>query len=466
MMGIGNRLRLLVLILILGIFSLIMISFNLLVRQYILGNVRSQLEQAQTAMYSAPPRKIPFDGTARDGVPLEPLLDFRFLPGDRLAQGEIFILNKDYDLLYPDGKIPYRSDFDDFTKLARMMKERQVDLNSTEIQHIQVDGKEYYLVVSSFTGQTHTGLPNFMVYSIDMSAITNFAKLVNMVLLLVMAIATIAAVISTIAISNRIAKPIVELTSFANRIGNGDFTRIERIYRDRELVELAESMNKAAIQLDTYDSEQKTFFQNVSHELRTPLQTIKCNAEGIEHGILNQIDASKTIIGETNELANMVEDLLYLSRMDSSLPSQTVEPYDLRELLSNCAQRMHTLADERKLHFIYDFDDDPVLVKCDADSLVRAFNNILSNAVRFAATTITLSCRTMGNHVAVAVVDDGPGIAPGDVGRIFDRFYKGSGGLHGIGLSIAKSVVAAHHGTIGIQQPEHGGTAFIITLPL
>ncbi len=462
-MGIGNRLRLMMLTLILAIFVVVLITFNVLVQRYIEQNVHSQLEQATVLMRAEPPKRIPPEATVPTGYPDEQFPDFKSLPDNRLAEGVVFIIDRNYRVLVPDGRTPYRTDFSALIGLTADMQEKRIALDSNDVRHVQSGGREYYLVVSPWTASDQSS--TYLVYSIDMTAITNFASLVNTMLLIVMALTSLLALVPAMVIANNISRPVMELSDFATRIGSGDFSPLVGSYQDQELVRLADSMNKAAAQLEAYDADQKLFFQNVSHELRTPLQTISCNAEGIGHGILEPGEASRTIMSETEELAAMVEDLLYLSRMDSTARPLVLEPNDMRELLSNCAQRQRSLANERSIALTFDFDEEAVLVTSDAESLSRAFSNLLSNAIRFACSSIVLSCRSLGDHVAIAIVDDGPGIADQDLPRIFDRFFKGPGGKHGIGLSIVKSVIRAHRGTVEVQRLDNGTTAFIVTLP-
>lgn len=368
----------------------------------------------------------------------------------------------EYELILPASNILFLHNYTEISALVTQMQVERVDLQSAEIRRLNASGREYYLVPVGIPDMVAFGGRSYLVYYVDMTAITSFAGRINAVLLAVMGAAGLLAVAVATILSGKIAEPIGELTRFAARIGKGDFTGSGMGYKDMELAELAESMNKAAAQLDSYDREQKTFFQNVSHELRTPLQAIRCSAEGIEHGILDHRQSSRVIISETDRLSEMVEDLLYLSRIDNISNSSKFMECDLRELLSNCAERQRNLAAEREVRFVFEFDDRPVNFCCDEKGMSRAFANLVSNGIRYARGRITLSCRRAGGRITVAVADDGAGIAAEELPHIFDRFFKGKGGKHGIGLSIVKSVVEQHGGTIEARSTT-GGTTFRIT---
>lgn len=439
------RVRILVIMLslIAVIFLVILAVFNILVREYITSSVNEQLR-----------------GVVRLGdegwVP-----DTQRSTGGQVGRAETMIVTAKYELVFPEPAPVFLHQYEEIIDLAAQLKREKLNLQSQEIMRLNAAGREYYLVSVELPFYIFGSGSFFLIYYIDMTAISSLAGRINTVLLVVMGAAAILAALIAGFLSGVIARPVRELTRFATRIGRGDFTRNRQDYRDLELAELAESMNKAAAQLDSYDREQKTFFQNVSHELRTPLQAIRSSAEGIEHGILDQKHSSRVIISETDRLSEMVEDLLYLSRIDSI--SKQVQPVecDLRELLSNSAERQRNLAAERGVRFTFDFDGEPVLLPCDEKSICRAFSNLIANAIRYAAGRITLTCRHAGGRIVIAVIDDGPGIAAEDLPHIFDRFYKGKGGKHGIGLSIVKAVIEQHQGSIAVRSAP-GETAFTI----
>ena len=120
-------------------------------------------------------------------------------------------------------------------------------------------------------------------------------------------------------------------------------------------------------------------------------------------------------------------------------------------------------AERSGLSFVFDFDDAPVLLEIRERDARQLFGNLLSNAIRYAASTIRLSCHADASGVTAAVSDDGPGISPEDLPRIFERFYKGAGGKHGIGLSIVKSIMDAYHGTVSVNG--EGGARFALCFP-
>lgn len=459
--SIRTRILVMVLSLIAAIFLMVLAVFNLLVEEYIKSSVNEQLKHARQLVYdrSIPPKHPP--GGQPPSVPEHDFLpDMRRLPGGPMDKAEAMVVSDNYELIFPNSSMAFIRKFDEIQALAAQLKHEQVDLQSNEITRVKASEREYYFVSMKLSPNPFGGV-SYLVYYIDMTAIKSFADRINIVLLVVMGIAGLLAAAIAIFLSGLIAKPVRELTRFAVQIGKGDFSRNSFNYSDLELAELAESMNKAAAQLDAYDKEQKQFFQNVSHELRTPLQAIRSNAEGIEHGILNSEKSSRVIISETDRLSKMVEDLLYLSRMDNITKDSKPEECDLRELLSNCAERQRSLAAERNIQFIFEFDDQPVNMRCDEKSMSRAFYNLISNAIRYAKTSIILACHQANGRVTITVADDGEGISTEDLPHIFDRFYKGSGGKYGIGLSIVKSVIEQHNGQIEAQNTGRG-TLFTI----
>ena len=283
---------------------------------------------------------------------------------------------------------------------------------------------------------------------------------------ILMGIMFAVAVIVTYFLSNSITRPIEKLGKFALGIGPGNFRPNNYEFKDIELDELNTALNKSVKQLSDYDSGQKTFFQNASHELRTPLMSIKCYAEGISFDIMDPKQAAETILSEADKLAELVEDLLYISKIDSITTAYTKTEVNLIEIMRGCVNRQQAMADKRQVNFAFEFDDNTIYFKCAQELMSRAIDNLISNAIRYAASEITLSCRKKPGGIEISVSDDGGGIDDDVLPHVFERFYKGNGGNTGIGLSIVKSIVEQLDGDVTARNSEAGGAVFVITLPV
>ncbi len=302
-----------------------------------------------------------------------------------------------------------------------------------------------------------------LIYA-DVTSITAFTRQVNIILLIVIGAAILLSVLLSRQFAKSFARPVQTLSDFAAQIGGGKLEQRELAFRDAEFQQLADSMNGMVRDLNDAKQKQETFFQNVSHELRTPLTSVRGNAEGILYGVIEPEKAGRVILSESEKLTGMVEDILYLSRMGRGRPEGKLEPIDLREVLSLCVSEQHAEAEKKGLCFSFDFDEDPVSVEIREQDAQRLFGNLISNAVRYAGREIRLCCRSSGGKAFVQVADDGPGIAAEDLPHVFERFYKGKDGKHGIGLAIARSVAEAYHGTLSARSDN--GAIFEAVFPL
>ena len=209
---------------------------------------------------------------------------------------------------------------------------------------------------------------------------------------------------------------------------------------------------------------QKWFFQNVSHELKTPMMAVQGCAEGIHTGVLDPVGASGIILEETEQMSELVEELLALSRLESGQANAEFHLTDVRELLYDCLRSTEQPAEQKSLRISLRFDETPVLVNCDEVQLRRAFTNIITNAQRYAKEEIQIECKADKGKAVVRIRDDGEGIAPKLLPHIFDRFFSTRKGGTGIGLSLAKEIVSLHKGTI--HAANDGGAVFEINLPM
>ena len=209
---------------------------------------------------------------------------------------------------------------------------------------------------------------------------------------------------------------------------------------------------------------QKWFFQNVSHELKTPLMAVQGCAEGIHTGVLEPVEASGVILEENERMSSLIEELLALSKLEAGQIKADFHSSDVRELLYDCMRSTETLAKQKKLRITPRFDNSPILVSCDEIQLRRAFTNIITNALRYAEKEIKIECTQENGRAVIRIRDDGKGIAPELLPHIFDRFFSTRKDGTGIGLALAREIVALHRGTI--KAKNDGGAVFEISLPV
>lgn len=437
------------------VFASIFISFNLFTYRYIRSNVEMQLDDLTN--------NFGIGGGNHPNNPPNNMQGELFLPdlsGQRPnrigARGEVFIIGSDYEVI-GFNEFVIGEDSDELKQIAENLKQKDIDLASVKYVRVDTTEGEYYL--SCVEDSLRPG--NFFVFYVSVAGITNLVDVINLAMAVIVAVAMLICFIIANLIAGSVTKPLKKLSGFADEIGKGYFHKNEFNFTDIEFDELGEAMNQSAEKLDLYDKDQRAFFQNVSHELRTPLQSIRCYAEGVEYGLMDAKKAGATIVAETDRLSELVEDLLYISRVDSITNQVEKHENDLRDTLALCAEAQKLLADRNGIRFEYQFDENPVIFSYNEKHMYRALSNLISNALRYAQTTVTLICRQSGREIAVSVIDDGKGIPPDDIPHIFERFYKGMDGKHGIGLSIVKSVTELHQGKISVNCDR--GTCFTIT---
>ncbi len=430
----------------LAVFVVVITAFNVMVSRYITSTATAHLSSVVDAR----------PGDSADGTTDVPDISGT-AAGPLNTPPAVFLLDPDYSVVMPEGSST--ADSQTAADLAALLKARDIPLSEVHNLRLASDGSVYY--VSCVPDAAGAG---YLVFYVDVTGIVHFANSVNFRLLVIMLVAMLLVFVSTAVIARRVTRPLRNLTTFARRIGEGDFSPYPEEFKDREIATLADSMNRTAHQLEVYDKDQKTFFQNASHELRTPLMVISSHAEGIACGIMEPVPASQTVLKEVGRLTEMVEDLLSVSRLDSITKETSTVACDVPALLAAAADEQRQVAEDRGLTFVLDLDGSVAPVQGNDKTLHRAFSNLVANAVRYARSTITLSCAEQGDGVVVTVTDDGPGIEPADLPHIFERFYKGADGNHGIGLAVVRSVAELHGGTVDVRS-DGVQTVFSLTVP-
>ena len=377
------------------------------------------------------------------------------LTGDFNLRPKTFDITTTYAIKLPSGATDY--DHTNAKEIAATLKARNLSLANLSNRRIFAGEGVFYLQTVKLSAS------DYSLFYVDVTGIINFSNRVNLYLILIALIVILLGSLGIIFVTRSITRPLANLAAFAKQIGQGNFTTNEKLFKIHEFEQLSDNLNETAVQLDRVDQDQKTFFQNASHELRTPLMSIKSYAEGIKYEVMAPKEASEVILNETDRMTELVEDLLTISRLDSLKTPADLVKQDCRELMADLAKEQKPLAQARGLEFVLELDKKPVELEMNYKAMRRAISNLSSNSLRYARKKISFVCQnTATGGVLLAVKNDGEPISDTDLSHLFERFYKGKGGVHGIGLAIVKSIVEQHGGVIEVESNDEE-TAFTMT---
>ncbi len=284
--------------------------------------------------------------------------------------------------------------------------------------------------------------------------------------------------------SRRMARPLVEAMEATGRIASGELdSRVPVRPNDYpEFASLAGSINGMAQSLEDGRTRERQLLLAVSHDLRTPLTSIRGFAEAIHDGAIDDnARAADVIIAESRRLERLVGDLLDLTKLEAHQTSIALRPTDATEVVLTTAEGFRPAAAKSGLAIVLQVPGHegvapagpPRPVVADPDRLAQLLANLLENAMTFARSSVIVGLTEdlESGLCAITVDDDGPGIASGDLQKVFERFYRADRGPKrqmgsGLGLAIVAELAAAMGGTVRAESPinDRGGSRFVVTL--
>jgi signal transduction histidine kinase len=266
-----------------------------------------------------------------------------------------------------------------------------------------------------------------------------------------------------------VGRPLGDLVTAAARVANGDYSARVAAHGPPSVRMVATAFNSMAERLERQDRQRRELMADIAHELRTPLSVIQGRLEGLVDGVYPRDDAQLgQVIEDTRMLARLVDDLRVLAHTESGMLSLQKEPTDIAILAQDVVSSLAGEAKTRGVSVSLDAAADLPLVDLDPLRIREVIANVLANALRHtpAGGSISVTVRRSSvdgavdgrDGISVTVADTGTGIAPEDLPKVFDRFYKGrSSSGSGLGLTIARNLVRAHGGEIRAEsQPGHG----------
>ena len=287
-------------------------------------------------------------------------------------------------------------------------------------------------------------------------------------------IAVTFALIFGIVLARLMTRPLRELTEATERIASGHLEQQVPVRSRDEIGMLATQFNRMSADLARSHQLRHQMTADIAHDLRTPLTVLSGYMEAMRDDVLKPTPARfSTMYDETQLLLHLVEDLHTLSLADAGeLPSNR-RSLDPRSLVERVAATYHHIGEQQGVTINAVSPESMPQINVDAEQMARVLNNLVSNALRYtpAGGSVTVSTQTVGDRVELRVSDTGSGIEPEHLPNIFERFYRADSSRHehtggsGLGLTIVKSIVEFHGGTIKAESTLGHGTTFIISLP-
>ncbi len=268
-------------------------------------------------------------------------------------------------------------------------------------------------------------------------------------------------------------KPMQAYITATNKLAAGDFSvRISRRY-PAPFRELQESFNRMAEELGSIELLRSDFINNFSHEFKTPIVSIKGFAELLKEENLSPAERNEyldIIIRESSRLASMATNVLNLSRIENQAIVTDRKQIDLSEQIRRCVLLMQNAWEAKNIDMEVDLDE--ITVNANGEMLSQIWLNLLDNAVKFTGEggRVGVTLRREGNRAVASVRDDGPGIPPEDIDRVFDKFYHADAGGeapgNGLGLTLARKIARLHGGDITCESRPGEGALMTVWLPL
>lgn len=301
-----------------------------------------------------------------------------------------------------------------------------------------------------------------------------FLRVFNLSLLVAGLLAIVAVVAVALLLSSRLTRPLQGVAAAARRLGQGDLGARADGGPDRESHELAGAFNAMADRVQRSEMLRRRAASDMAHDLATPATVLESQLQAMVDGVVPadrvQLDRARAAAGA---LSGVIAQLGELVDAESAPLQRRARVMPLAELLSEVGRAIEPLFRERGVELAVGASE--LRVDVDPTQVGRALRNVLANAAQHSPTgaTVRVEVEATPREVVLRVSDAGPGIATEDLAHIFERFYRadqarGPGEPRsgsGIGLTIARELLAANGGRIGVEQTGPGGTTFIIALP-
>ncbi len=264
-------------------------------------------------------------------------------------------------------------------------------------------------------------------------------------------------------------RPVQRLIDAAGRVADGDYSTRVQVARSGSLRSVTTSFNSMAAQLEAAQDQRRQLLADVGHELRTPLTVLRCEIEAMVDGI-HPADPAHLLplLDDVAVMERLLDDLRTLSQAEAGALALHREPLDVSELAAEVADSLRREAEHHNIAIGVSGPDRMPLQLLDPVRIREVLLNLMVNAIRAMPDGGTLAVEVMPapGVIEISVSDTGHGIPAEAQEWVFERFHKGTDSRGtGLGLTISRDLVAAHGGTLELEESSPAGTTMRITLP-
>lgn len=303
----------------------------------------------------------------------------------------------------------------------------------------------------------------------------NFIEQQNTSLLIFSVLLLGITLIIALPLARHIIRPIKQLTQGMHDLTQGQFDRQLALKRKDEFNQLEQDFNELAHTLKKNENARRNWLADVSHELRTPVAVLKGEIEAVIDGIrplsLEQFLSAQE---EIFQLERLIEDLHELTRSDIGTLHYQKQPIDMRNFVLNESKKFTHLLTEHHIELETVTPHEAVIFNADEKRLKQLLSNLITNVIRYAenAQQVRISLTKIKNCLNLTLEDDGPGVRPEHLDKLFDYLYRTESsrnrntGGSGLGLAICKKIAIAHNGKIWASQSSLGGLAVSVEFSL
>lgn len=416
---------------------------------------------------------------------------------DRGNDTKVYVYDENYnDVAIFDNSVYINSEMTNFISTLLM----NYELEENVITTINFNDREYLANTYVASDSLNIEEKYFIVIQ-DLTEKKAFMKSGLRSMLVVQLVLLLIAVFTVYRVAKDLSNPITNLAKESEKYVVGKGVTINNKHIDIDEVEtLRSTLYTMQQNVDKESKRKNTIYENVAHDLRTPLVSILGYADGLKSGIIKDTKKACDIIIKTgNQLKEMIENILMLSRFDNDTYKTAFENIDINDLLIEQIEMIKVIDSDKNLLYESKLQDNKIIYT-DRRLLTRIIQNILSNAIKYAKTKVIVSLSAYDHSLAIelnesshtndlheplrtgelceplrtgelceprfiiSIKDDGDGINDTDINNIFARYYKGEYGHFGIGLAVAKNAISILGGDIKVNTSKGNGTTFSIYL--